>query len=364
MRPLPNETAEMMEPAPPAREGGVITAANSVFPYSNNLQDRALSRSSLILVLASPLLGWAILYASTFKNYTVDLFLGVLYVFTVIGHLLPAGMSLADPVHRNYMRQFPVRYYVVPVLLIAFTMFITNVSVTLTWILFGLFNGHHIGKQSYGIMRLIDRKLGVKSIGMREYAKEKNFLVLTGMLPASVSILAALGFWNSWSKGALLTMVILCATFLSVHTFRQYRRNLPLFRIGALWAFAPMVAPWAFYGRYDTFQFAILLAGITHAFQYLVTYRLYMSGRQQVGGARTPNIRKMKYIFAGLLGASLIIELVLLNQLETRLTRGFIWSIVIVHNYYDLFFWRNADPHFRTHVMEPLYAAVDSLKIK
>lgn len=361
MRPLPKETAAELT-HPPSGAGGVITAANMVFPYSNNLRDHGMDRSSLALILVSPLMGWAILYASTLQMYAVDLFLAVLFVFTVIGHLLPAGMSLADPVHRDYMRKFPFKYYAVPLLLIALTMFITNVSPTLTWIIFGLFNGHHIGKQSYGIMRLIDRKLNVKAITPATYTLEKNLLVFTGMFPASVSIVKALGIWDSATVGLLILTTALCAGFLIFHAYQQYRSNLPVFRIAALCAFAPMVAPWAFYTRHDNFQFAILLAGITHAFQYLVTYRLYMSGRELVGGHRAPPIRKMKYIFGGLLGASLLIELILFNKLETRLTRGFIWSIVIVHNYYDLFFWRNAEAHFRTHVMEPLYAAVDTLK--
>src|SRR6185295_4395666 len=84
------------------------------------------------------------------------------------------------------------KYYLFPAAFIAFFLWMMFNHYVYGLAIFALMNGYHIGMQNYGIMRLIDRKLGKPYRGL-DNLLEKSFYHLSGTLPAVILALRKTG---------------------------------------------------------------------------------------------------------------------------------------------------------------------------
>lgn len=350
-----------MQPTPekPAK----ITPANMMFPFSNHGRFADISTSTLVLMAASPLMGWAVYFLVTLRIDAIDRLMLFFFIFPFGAHLILPVLFHAEADHRNFMWKSPIRFYLIPALLALLMVYSSFQWWAPAAVGLAMASGFHIGMQHYGIMRLIDRKLGLAKISQSQRRMEKLLFLTCAMLPTAIFSLKIMHLWSTHATAISIGIAALATVLLIRQSFKQYR-NVPSFRLIALWSFATMATPWAFFYRFDFNEMAFLVAGLGHSLQYFVCFRLFLSGKSLGQFGTLPNIKNMRFYYLLLFGVVFVVAWAAFENIQRNFLTSLIWALSAIHIYYDSLFWKNDDPHFRTHVMQPFHAAIDRIKIK
>lgn len=296
----------------------------------------------------------------------------VVWVVFAQAHFGSTWFIYFDKKNREYYRQHPFTYYVMPLAVAAAVLSIGYVNLTLLVVLISIASLYHVTKQSYGVLQLYRMKNGESSPTERQTEKLALFgwsLWFGGYgafhLPdfrqfiVPVEALVRVGLWALFIVCALLT-VLMIKQFLA-RPKNSAQKN--IFLLASLALYSPYLYAAVILVDIYQMEIATLTSLIAHYMQYLGIVWLVNRNKYQETtpyGGQSPILktisRRVPLILAVILGYGLLMAAFRWgvpqeNLVLYKILPNIVLALVAVHFYLDAFIWKFSNPYYRETVL-------------
>src|SRR3989338_3116003 len=296
----------------------------------------------------------------------------VVWVVFAQAHFGSTWFIYFDKKNRQYYREHPIRYYVMPLVVAVAVLYLGYVNLTLLVVLISIASLYHVTKQSYGVLQLYRMKNGESSAGERQTEKMALFgwsLFFGGygafhlpdfsqfILP--VETLARIGLWALFAVCAGLT-ILMVKQFI-VRRQNSIQKN--VFLVASLLLYSPYLYAAVILVDIYQMEIATLTSLIAHYMQYMGIVWLVNRNKYQettpYGGQR-PILRsvskRVPLILAVILGYGLLMAAFRWgvpqgNLALYKILPNVVLALVAVHFYLDAFIWKFSNPYYRETVL-------------
>lgn len=296
----------------------------------------------------------------------------IVWVVFAQAHFGSTWFVYFDKKNREYYRQHPFIYYVMPPIIIAFVLLLGYLNLTALVVLISIVSLYHVTKQSYGILQLYRMKNCEKDQIERDTEKRALFgwsLFFGGygafhlpdfrafILPFEQPV--RIGLWVLFALTAYYSIKM-------VGQFLRRERNSAqknIFLLGSLILYSPYLYAAVILVDIYQMEIATLTSLIAHYMQYmgivwLVNRNKYQDTNEY--GQKNPLLKtvskRIPVIVAVILGYGLLMAafrwgVPKQNEVLYKIIPNIVLALVAVHFYLDAFIWKFSNPYYKETVL-------------